>query len=278
MKDESQNPALVVERLVRQTQPLLTIDNNSDIPPLAVVPPGCVIESLEHFLPRPLRIKAAPAFEDIRGFCVYINEFKGAATRMWVKAVPGGAIFLAIIDHHTKEEEGDKLVAGWCNHSARFNLKYSPEWNLWKGMSGKWVGQLEMAEFIQDNIRDVANPPGAEMLELTQTLRVTTNVEFDAQHLLKNGQVKLNYAENVVAKAGVGEMVMPETFDLGIPVFEHQSRFKITCKLRFRVESKKLTMRIDIPGLHAILKEVLEAVVEDVEDNTGLHPMWGSHE
>lgn len=77
---------------------------------------------------------------------------------------------------------------GWRRHSVTLQLKLSREWTEWASIDGKLLSQVQMAEFIEDHLSTIAEPAGAVLLDVCQTLQAHTNVAFKQQGILANGQ------------------------------------------------------------------------------------------
>ena len=81
----------------------------------AVVPKGYSLESLEGYLPRPLRIEQCILLHDTDSFIGYLNEYAKQGISLIFFNVEGEE-FVAILDYHEKPE-----TPGWCDHVAKFH-------------------------------------------------------------------------------------------------------------------------------------------------------------
>lgn len=235
-----------------------------------VVPQGYSIHATEQYQAAPDRVRARPGFVDIPGFAGYLEEFKSPQTKLFVSLQDDGLEAVAVLDYHTAKEPK------WCDWQATLKIPTSKEWRLWSSTAGKWLDQVAMSEFIQDNVPDIVQPPGAEMLELCGTIKASVGVQFESGYNIQNGAVQLNYTETVGARAGAkGALQIPEGFRISIPVLRHGANAAIQLRFRYRVIDKKLSLRFDIPQSYKILEVMLEETVAELQAKTGLQAFLG---
>jgi uncharacterized protein YfdQ (DUF2303 family) len=221
--------------------------------PYAIVPNDSKLESLmalkhPHGL-RPDRIKAAPVFSNAVSFCRYVDLFRDERTQVF--ANPEKLSFLAVIDYHGTGE----MRPEFCDHKAHFTLKQSVQWQTWFGKNTVSFTQVEFAEFIEDNMTDIASPAPAFMLEVARDLNAKTDVNFASSVSLKNGQTQLRYEETIKGSVGVGNLDVPERFSISIPVFYGEDKITISIRLRFRISQGKLTFHYKMNGPTEILND-----------------------
>src|ERR1700722_1867806 len=53
---------------------------------------------------------------------------------------------------------------GWGDFRALIGFRETPQWAKWKAIDGRLLPQAQFAEFIEDNLPDVASPDGATMM------------------------------------------------------------------------------------------------------------------
>lgn len=235
-----------------------------------VVPVGFEVKPLEHLQAQPNRVKAAPQFDCVKGFAGYITEFRTDGSKLFVKWTDSGLKAVAVLDYHEVDDPS------WCSWSATLHRVMSKEWCIWRAASGKWLAQVEMAEFLQDNAPDVVVPDAAEILEICSTFKSVTSVEFGSGYNIQNGAVQINYTETVGSTAGSkGSLHIPEGFTIGIPVLDRGAVNRILCRFRYKVQEKKLLLRFDIPQVHKILDAVMNGAVSELEALTKLQAFLG---
>lgn len=231
--------------------------------------------SLEHLLERPLRKRATACFTELGSFINYVNDHKterGTLLLGEVDEVTG--MFGAIFDYHDRAvtpEESPNHIAGWGQHRATLQLVSTPEWKRWVAGSGKEWGQVEFAEFLDDNACDVTEPSGADLLEVAQTLEAKKSVAFRSGVRLQNGTHELNFVEQVDATAGRGgQLQVPEAFTLHLAPFVGCDSVEIKARLRYRIDGGKLTFVYRLYQPHAIVGAVWQTIREMIVEETGL--------
>jgi uncharacterized protein YfdQ (DUF2303 family) len=123
---------------------------------------------------------------------------------------------------------------GWRDYRASLKLTRTEEWTAW--VKGQGLGaQQRFAERIEDGLREIVDPSGAEMLEIAQSLQVNVGVKCKAGHRLANGETQFVYEEDVQATAGkTGALSIPNEFTLGVAPFLGTEPYEVKARLRFK--------------------------------------------
>lgn len=200
----------------------------SDGIPYVAVPQNYRIEPLEHLLPQPRRVRGRTVLDDVDSFVRYVGSFYTGETRIYYRVRPAPS-FTAVIDDCTRH------ALSWREHIAHYPCPLSREWQTWTGNDGKRLAQVDFAQFLEDNLPDVREPSGADMLGVATTLEAKRTVAFSSGTRLDNGQVQLTYVEQIKGTASKGEMRIPEQFTIAIPVFEGGDRYALKARLRYRI-------------------------------------------
>lgn len=232
--------------------------------PFLVVPHDMKVHSLEHLLPAPLRKKGTRQFKDSASFIHYVNEHKLESTSLAYSIDPPK--FLATIDDHG-------ATPGWRDHLAVYDCPLAKEWVIWTFNSGKAKNQTDFAKFIEDNLPDVANPPAADMLEISRTLEAKKAVNFKSGVRLSDGKNEFTYEEDIKGTAANGRLAIPEEFTIGIPVLEGGPRYAVQARLRYRIQDAKLVMWFDLVRPHKILEDAIGEVRNAIAEATDLFPL-----
>lgn len=152
-------------------------------------------------------------------------------------------------------------MGSWQDDVAVFPLTHTPEWLAWTQRDESSFRQDAFCDFLEDHLKEIKEPCGAELLELVSDFRQMTHVEYGSSYRGSDGQVMLEYKER---KEGAGgrEMALPAEFVLHLPVIkgaEAMTTYVMKARLRVRVdnETRKLALqyklvRPDIPQDNAI--------------------------
>lgn len=234
-----------------------------DDTPFIVVPDGYHTESLENMLDIPTRKRGTVTLRDANSFVLLVDKHKTFNTTIFGRYDPPR--FVAVFDDHGSE------VPGWKEHRAVFDCPLSVEWKTWVAKSGVSMTQADFAKFIEDNLPDIAQPPAADMLEISRTLEAKKKVNFASGVRLSNGQNQLTYEEEISGTAARGQIQVPEEFTIGIPVLESGVKYAVTARLRYRIQDGgKMSMWYELVRPHKILEDAVKEVWADIEKRTNL--------
>lgn len=238
--------------------------------PMAILPPGFQSVSMEIHLPAPTRSRGNTTLRDVASFIALVKqESKDAKSRIYGCYEP--ASFKAVFNDNFMDSPG------WRDHTATFSCPLSVEWKTWKGKNGVKMTQSDFAQFIEDNLPDVATPPAADMLEISRTLEAKKAVDFASAVRLSNGQNEFTYQETVSGTANKGKLQIPESFTIGIPVLEGGERYGVECRLRYRIaDGGKLQMWYDMLRPHKVLEDAIKQVWLSISEGTGLEILNGA--
>lgn len=220
---------------------------------------------IDAYLKRPRRQEGTHAPADVQSLIDLVNALDpddDGATTVWVHPTSGHV--QVVFDDHAGGE------AGHGEHRAALQLQQSPEWKRWAKLDRQWLQQADFAEHIEDSIPDIADPSGAELLEIASTLTGKTEVNWTAGMRLQDGTVKLRFDEEATAKAGQkGELEIPHHFTLMLAPFYGEERVPITARLRYRVPSGDLRIGYVLDRPEEVVQATLLRVRERLASEFG---------
>jgi uncharacterized protein YfdQ (DUF2303 family) len=229
-------------------------------------------EYIEKYLPAPRRLKANVQLANADSFIRYVNDFKSEHTRIFavVPSSNGEPSFLAVLDYHS-------LGASWCEHRATYACRFTEEWKRWMAANRNKMSQSDFATFLEENQKLIVNPTGAELLELVSTLEGQNNMSVEQALKLTNGKFRINWAEDVELKGKVGEnsVEIPSVIQAGIQMFEGGTAYRFDNRLKYRVESRRLTFWFEAVDIHLIIKDAVKDVVAAIEQGATIKPLFG---
>jgi uncharacterized protein YfdQ (DUF2303 family) len=272
---EENNNAEVIRDLAASA--LETRDIGDGAKPFVLVPPGYSVEEVENLLQAPLRPRGTVSLRTAQSFIDLVSQIKVSNTRLYAVDDPSAPHFTAIINDHARE-----FGPGWRDYKVHYACPLSTEWKIWIGFNGKAMRQVEFAKFIEDNLPDIAAPLGASsvtaasLLEVSRSLEAKKNVDFKSATRLSDGAQEFTYNEEVSGTAAKGTLKIPETFDIGIPVFNGGIAYRITARLRYRIDGGKLFMWYDLLREHKVMEDAFAKMREEIEAGTDLKAFIGS--
>ena len=223
-----------------------------------VVPAGSKLEipDLSAWRMSPSRKTGIYRPATVEAFSEYVNEHLDAdASTVWVHPTSGKVI--AILDDHHPEE------AGWREWRVDLQLAHTAEWNYWIAQDRKMLSQVDFAEHIEGGLEEIATPDGADLLEIAQTFQMTSGANFRSSVRLSTGQQQFQYDEEGTATAGLtGQLKVPTQILLVIAPFFGEQPSRINARLRFRLNSGKLTLGYMLDRPEVVVRNALEKVAE----------------
>lgn len=230
--------------------------------PFVVLPSGASVQDLSKFLLAPPRKTGTVTLSDVASFIAFVKAECTEDTRLYGQFIQ--PVFTAVINDHG-------AAPGWRDYRATYACPLSVEWRTWSGKSGQQMNQEGFAQFIEDNLPDIAVPTAAEMLEISRSLEAKKKVNFASGIRLSNGQNELTYEEEITGTAQKGKLKVPEEFQIGIPVLEGGIRYAVNARLRYRIaDGGKLSMWYELIRPHKILEDAVAAVCSEIEQKTSM--------
>jgi uncharacterized protein YfdQ (DUF2303 family) len=221
--------------------------------------PGC-------FQPAPQRIRQSVSIHAKDSFTDYVIAYAGARTRIFADINFGK--FVAILDYHwaNEDEPDDECRAQHLDHRVTFTLQESEEWKRWRSISGKMFPQEDFVRFLEENAADIAEPSGADLLEICRDFRAHRNVKFAKALRLQSGEESFEYIEEIRGVAKSGSINVPNMFQLRIPVYFGEPAAEVRAFLRFRLDP--FTLGIELHRPEPIKQAVFQAIGRDIAEKT----------
>ncbi|GGU13012.1 DUF2303 family protein [Streptomyces violascens] len=211
----------------------------------------------------PSRKQGTTLVRDAVSFHAYYDKHHDENTEVFADAER--LTVTAILDAHTAD------TARWSGHRLALSLRQTDAWKQWLAYDGKLMAQEPFAEFLEDHLPELIEPTAADMLEIAQSIQGATKAEFQAGTRLATGQRQLSYVETTTAKAGSkGQLTIPETFTIGLVPFEGSEGYKLTARLRYRIErggELRIGYKLERPGdiQRTAFADVVKAIAEQID-------------
>lgn len=221
------------------------------------------LKPFEHRL-KPQRTRETVKLHDTDSLLAYVSDFKSVGSRIFFDQ--DRVEFVAVLDYPTEDE------TAWGEHVASMALRHSEEWKLWHPRSGKLYGQSGFGRFIEENIIDVVSPDGATLLEMVMTFEATKSLSFREATKLKNGMVQFSWVEDIKT----GNIDIPDTITIKIPVFLGQAPREIQLRFRYTIQEQKLQLAYEFVRPERIVNEAAAEIVSRIRKESGLPVHLGS--
>lgn len=227
----------------------------------------------------PDALKRTAIFTSVDSFCEYVNDFSlvpadkeaDGQTRIYAELPSAGPVprpgdsvkpisnftVTSILDDHAFNKPPQ-----WCDHRAMLTLPRSTAWAEWLSIHRKPLNQRELAEFLEDHIAQIVRPDAARMLDIASNINVSKAATFKSAVRVDNGQVQVQYVENVKDEARDDSFKIPTEITISVPVFEFTKPVTLKVRLRYRIESNALSLMLIIDRNPADVER--EAFINDV--------------
>jgi uncharacterized protein YfdQ (DUF2303 family) len=235
---------------------------------------GTEIVDADRLAARPRRKAGRPIFYTAESFGRYVAEHRVPGTAIYANVQGPGVV--ALIDGHVPmADAGDE--PGWGEHRPALALRHTPEWMRWAGQDNVMLDQQAFAEHLELGQGEIVDPPAASMVELAKTFEANTKVQFREAVVLESGERKLLFDQTISAKAGEkGDITIPREFTVGVAPYEGTDRFRVVCRLRYRIEEGRLRIGYSMVRPEAVLEEAFRDIVTEIEALTELRAFAGT--
>lgn len=197
----------------------------SDAPSTIVaVPKDSKVLSLEEFQEAPNAIRQSPQFFSCKSFCDYINRFKCDDSTVYLN-VDGGR-FCAVLDHH------GSTAARWGKHRATFAPKLAMEWESWRSIHKEPMGQIDLAQFLEERLDDIVVPEPNVVLKAALDFQLNENLALASHQNLDDGSLKFTFQKENAAKS----VTFPHRITISIPIHENESAVQLEVRVRYKAD------------------------------------------
>lgn len=292
MSDEANNNASLIEAMEKYYRPHPISLKNSEGKEVVVVaaPNEIEIHSMQHILDaslmKPVRLRGTSRHETLDSFVEHVNAFKDAA-RTVIFATHENGQLTAVYNYHTLEE------TSFNDHRAQYQMVVSKEWRRWSEQDGKTMTQAQFAAFIEDNALDLIVPPTdgskdadkaimglaktlnskyaspSQMMELARGIKIHESASASAAYDMQTGDMVIEYATTSTPRSKDGnKLTPPGMFLLGIPVVMNGAAYRVSARLRYRMQDGKVVWFYQIYKPEKYLKDAFDDICVQAKEKT----------
>ena len=249
---------------------------------LAAVPDNFQIESLERFREAPDRTRAELTMNGLDSFCSYVNRFKeAAASTVFVtpnlKSLQEGmTLATAVIDF--PQDYNDPR---WGEHVVRMAARPSQAYAKLIALDGKLLPQSDFARALEDIARFSSSHPAAELLEVAQTISLTSKGDFKSYEDDFSGSTEFRFDLAVKANAGSQErrLIVPTHIGFHVPLIDGLEDVDVQVKFLYRVPAEpggKVLLGIQIVDRPWLEEAAINRAANAIRDKTALDVFVGT--
>lgn len=249
--------------------------------PLAAVPQGVSIESLERFATAPRHIHGEVQLHRYQDFVDYCKAFGGAASRVFVTPSfifkDANVLATAVLDYPKPGEPA------WSMHAVKLMVKPALEYKLLTDLEGRGLmPQPDFALALRDIARYCQSHAASDLIEIARTLTLQSKGEFANVEDSISGSVRFGYEVVVSASAQSTKMEkveVPTELSFFLPVLLGGLSYGITVELLYRVpasKDQKVQMGIRIPERQFLENRVLNETADKISADTSFPVVIGT--
>lgn len=251
--------------------------------PVAAVPEGVSLHSMESMLDKPTGIAGNSNFCEYQSFIRYVRAFKGEGARIFVSPEitfqKSEQLAIAYLDFPSPSQPQ------WSQHTARLLVQPSLEYRKLIELDGKLLQQDDFARRLRDVAKFCASLPAADLLDIASKLTLTSKGDFKSITDDITGAVSFAYDVQVKAAVGAASGSTPKTLEVPteisfmLPLLLGGRDVTITAELLYRVPEEaggKITIGLRFPDRLYDERDLLQALVQSIESDTGVETAVGS--
>jgi uncharacterized protein YfdQ (DUF2303 family) len=227
--------------------------------PIVVIPVGFQITQFDDLRDKPKRVEQTIRHNTADSFIRYYQEFATENSAIFLDTDTN--TFVAIFDYHKTDKPE------WCSHKAIYTLKPTSEWTAWKESDRRSMLREEFGQFIERNLEEIIDPQNEHLMDIAARLQSDARLKFNKTTHTENGQVVFQYHEEIEnGKVGqVGQLKIPNTFSIGLKLFEGGEEYRINALFRYLVKDGTLLIWHELIRPHKIVEANIKDTRERIE-------------
>lgn len=239
-------------------------------PVLALVPENFKVEDVERMYPTPRRSKGNTRLNSLTSFIDFAKRHREAnSSYVLCQACfeTGQAKFKAVFNPTTLMG-----TPGWGDWTASYEMENDVAWKRWMGKNGKAMTQVEFAQWIEDNYRDITPvdglPSPADMLQMAIAFESQKDARFASDIRLQDGSKELTFVDKENAETRK-KMALFERFALALPPFINGPTYRLYAKLRYRAKDGQVSFWYELERPDLVVREAVMVAFDNVDAECG---------
>ena len=257
-------------------QQVKVVEGSGTATTLVAVPDGVTLQTIDEAkLPAPLRTRGVTQLHQYQAFVKYVNKYAETDAMIFVSPEiafrSGGVLASAQLDFPAPGKPQ------WSGHTAQLIVQPSIEYTMLTNIDGKLLEQDEFARQMLKLGRFCTSMSSADLLELAQKLTLTSKGSFRSITDELSGSANIAYDVQVAAKVDSGtttkNIEVPSSISFNLPMLLGGSPVSLNADLKYRIPNEaggKILLGLSLPDRVFVEREVLEALVQQLNTDTGL--------
>jgi Uncharacterized conserved protein (DUF2303) len=239
------------------------------------------------------------------------NRFKGDSSILYADPNRQAPSLTCIANYHAAGAAGQEGDAGaaHCDHRGKYSFPLSKEWLKWMKVSDEFLSKDEMAEFIDDNAKDLLDPTQAmlipdkfkptedweirnldiahkimgrfgqlaNLIQMSREFQVHETSNLTAKTNRDTGETTFQFEEAHNDAAG-RPLKIPNLYLIAIPVFESGDLYRLTLRFKYRKRGNDLKFSLSVYDPDTAMDNAFDEAVNKAATDTGMPLMIGSPE
>lgn len=257
-------------------QQVKIVEGSGTATPLVAVPDGVTLQTVDETkLPAPLRTSGITQLHQYPAFVKYVNKYAEPDAMIFVSPEiafrSGGVLASAKLDFPAPGKPQ------WSGHVAQLIVQPSIEYTMLTNIDGKLLEQDEFARQMLKLGRFCTSMSSADLLELAQKLTLTSKGAFRSITDELSGSANIAYDVQVSARVDSGtttrSIEVPSSISFNLPMLLGGSPVSLNADLKYRIPEEaggKIKLGLSLPDRVYVERDVLEALVQQLNTDTGL--------
>ncbi len=213
----------------------------------------------ERFAALPERQRGTYRLQELQSLVDSTKEFTEDPD-VWVDSQSGKAIAVC------NDQRGTD--PGWGDLRLEFTPRHTEEWDFWMKANGALVNQAQFADHIEGGLPEIVDPDGATMLEIANSIQVSSASAFRSSQKIESGEVHFTYETDVEGTAGrAGELAIPRLITLRMSPFVGEEEVELTARFLYRVNSGTLSLGYRIERPERAVATCVKRMVNQLRDS-----------
>lgn len=223
----------------------------------------------------PRRAHGSRTVTDVASFLAELERrpLSDETGTMWGNATRGH--ITAIYNDHEGTDDPDHVggrYAGWRDDTLELKLPTHPDWAAWHNISGKYYGQEQFGDIVEDLRHTIVAPDQADLLEIIDSVRGSTGGDFESSIDRARGGLKVAYKKEVSARAGaVGrELEVPQHITLSITPWDgHTQLYEVNAYFRLNITEGHLKLAVKLFPTREIVRQAWADLTDNITSTVG---------
>ena len=324
-EDNTSNAAAMFEAAKTAHEPGVHVvtRGDADEAPLLVIPDGMQVIDTKPYLDAlrlvPERVKGTSVHQTMESLVAHTLRSKDLDSAAWLSTNATQARLTVIYDYDRAQypdaQEGETR-ARWREHGAIYDFPVSDAWKFWQSISGKGMGQSELAALLESRITELKGPDaaGPRVFEIARALAAgdddenPVEVEARARGLIATPAQLLRFSRTIAMHVETraeesrddqgnvsivfrseataedtrgterGRAKLPQLLVIEVPVLQHGATYRLPVRLTTKVVGPRVQWTLTVYRADLAFEDAVNDAAGTFATQTGVPVYRGASE